>query len=188
MAFHFSPLAIPGPIRAVPDVYEDSRGFFHEGYRSRAFVEAGIDVRFVQMNRSRSSKGVVRGLHYQLPPADQGKLVSVVRGAAYDVVVDIRRGSPWFGQHVSVDLNEDDGSMLWVPPGFAHGFCAISGPTDLLYLMTAEYSPANERGIDALDPAIGVAWPVPEDRIIRSDKDAELPTLDQAETGFRYEE
>ena len=187
MAFRFLPLDIPGPIRVVSDVHGDARGFFLEGYRSLAFADAGIPARFVQVNRSRSVKGVVRGLHYQLPPADQGKLVSVVRGTAFDVAVDIRRGSPWFGRHVCLELTEDDGSMLWVPPGFAHGFCAMSEPTDLLYLVTAEYSPAHDRGIDALDPVIGVEWPVPVDDLRRSDKDADLPSLDDAETGFRYD-
>ncbi|WP_243679752.1 dTDP-4-dehydrorhamnose 3,5-epimerase [Vulcanisaeta souniana] len=142
---------------------------------------------FVQVSLSKSRRGVIRGLHYQLKPMEQGKLVTVVRGGkVVDVAVDIRRGgSPWFGRYVMVELSAEKPRLLWVPPGFAHGFQALEDDTLFLYLQTKEYSPQHERCIAWNDPEIGIQWPVREGVII-SEKDGKCPPLRQAETNFDY--
>ncbi|MDD2729237.1 dTDP-4-dehydrorhamnose 3,5-epimerase [Malikia sp.] len=143
-----------------PRVFGDARGFFYESFNQQAFDAAtGTSLQFVQDNHSRSSRGVLRGLHYQLAPKAQGKLVRVVRGAVFDVAVDIRRASPTFGQWAGVELSEDNHRQLWIPPGFAHGFLVLSESADFLYKTTDYYSPEHERCIAWDDPAIGVAWP-----------------------------
>lgn len=140
-------------------VHGDSRGFFVERFQEERFAEHSLPTRFVQDNHSRSAPGVLRGLHYQTQPA-QGKLVGVVRGAILDVVVDIRFRSKTFGKHMSIELSDMNGRLLWVPPGFAHGFCVLgSEPADVFYKVDAEYSPHSEGGIYPLDPELGIEWP-----------------------------
>lgn len=185
MSFRFVPLEIPDVIRVEPAVHRDDRGFFLETWRRSAFRDAGIDAEFVQDNRARSSRGVLRGLHYQLPPAAQGKLVSVSRGEVFDVAVDLRGGSPTFGRWVGARLRADDQHMIWVPAGFAHGYCVLSEVADLAYKVTAEYAPDLDRGIRWDDPDVGVRWPV--DEPVLSAKDRALPPLAEAEIPFRHE-
>lgn len=153
--------AIAGVLIIEPKVFGDARGFFFESFSQKAFNEAtGTDHQFVQDNHSRSSKGVLRGLHYQLPPHAQGKLVRCTRGAVFDVAVDIRKSSPTFGQWVGVELSEDNHRQLWLPPGMAHGFVALTDTADFLYKATGYYAPSHERSIVWNDPAIGIEWPV----------------------------
>jgi len=154
------PTAIPGALIIEPKVFGDARGFFYESFNQQAFDAAtGTQYPFVQDNHSRSAKGVLRGLHYQLAPRAQGKLVRVVRGAVFDVAVDIRRSSPTFGQWVGAELSEENQRQFWIPPGFAHGFLVLSESADFLYKTTDYYSPEQERCIAWDDPAIGISWP-----------------------------
>ena len=153
------PTAIPDVMVIEPKVFGDERGFFFESFNQRAFNEAtGLDVTFVQDNHSRSTKGVLRGLHYQIQQP-QGKLVRVVRGAVFDVAVDLRRDSSTFGRWVGIELTEDTHKQLWVPAGFAHGFLVLSESADFLYKTTDYYAPEHERCIAWNDPSIGVNWP-----------------------------
>jgi dTDP-4-dehydrorhamnose 3,5-epimerase len=152
--------AIPEVMVLEPKVFGDARGFFMESYNERVFQElTGLDVRFVQDNHSRSAKGVLRGLHYQLQQP-QGKLVHVARGRIFDVAVDIRRGSPTLGRWVGTELSEDNHRQLWVPQGFAHGFLVLSESADLLYKTTDFYAPQHERCLAWNDPALGIEWPL----------------------------
>jgi len=153
------PTSIPDVKLVEPRVFGDARGFFFESWNARALAEAGIAASFVQDNHSRSARGVLRGLHYQVQHA-QGKLVRVVAGEVYDVAVDLRRSSPTFGRHVAVRLSGDDKRMLWVPPGFAHGFCVLSESADFLYKTTDYWHPEHERTLLWNDPALGIAWPL----------------------------
>lgn len=157
-----------------PRVFEDPRGFFMESYHQHKFDEAGIDARFVQDNHSRSCRGTLRGLHYQLEHA-QGKLVRVVSGEVFDVAVDIRKGSPTFGRWMGVILSDENRLQLYVPPGFAHGFCTLSESADFEYKCTDFYAPEDEHGIRWNDPDIGVTWPDMD--YILSDKDENSPLL-----------
>lgn len=151
---------IDGLLILEPKVFGDARGFFYESFNQQAFNAAtGLDVNFVQDNHSRSSKGVLRGLHYQLPPHAQGKLVRCVRGAVWDVAVDIRKSSPTFGRWVGVELSEGNHRQFWIPPGFAHGFVTLTDAADFLYKTTAYYAPTFERCIAWNDPAVGIKWP-----------------------------
>lgn len=160
MPYQVTPTAIPDVLILEPKVFGDARGFFFESYNENDFKQAtGLDVKFVQDNHSRSSKGVLRGLHYQLPPHAQGKLVRCVRGAVFDVAVDIRKSSPTFGQWAGVELSEDNHRQFWIPPGFAHGFLTLSDTADFLYKTTACYAPSHDRGIAWNDPAVGIQWP-----------------------------
>lgn len=153
--------AIPEVLILEPKVFGDARGFFFESFNQKAFNAAtGLDVQFVQDNHSRSAKGVLRGLHYQLPPHAQGKLVRVVRGAVFDVAVDIRKSSPTFGQWVGVELSEENHRQLWIPPGFAHGFLTLSESADFLYKTTDYYAPSHEVCIAWNDTQIGIQWPL----------------------------
>ena len=152
-----------------PEAIGDERGFFIEAYSRRRYAEAGIDVEFVQDNHSRSVRGTIRGLHYQLSPG-QPKLVRVVRGAAFDVVVDLRRRSPTFGQYESFVLDDATHRQLFIPVGFAHGFCATSEVVDFVYKVGSYYDPATERGIAWDDPAIGIQWPVESPKISARDR------------------
>ena len=155
-----TPLSIPDVVLFEPKVFGDERGFFFESFNQKAFNQAtGLDLAFVQDNHSRSAKGVLRGLHYQIKQA-QGKLVRVVRGSVFDVAVDVRRSSPTFGRWVGVDLTEENHRQLWVPPGFAHGFVVTSESADFLYKTTDYYAPEFERCIAWDDPAIGIEWPL----------------------------
>lgn len=160
-----------------PRVFGDDRGFFMETYNAARFRDAGLPGSFVQDNHSRSVRGVLRGLHYQ-QPSPQGKLVRSVRGMIYDVAVDIRRSSPHFGKWVGVELSEENRRMLWVPEGFAHGFCVVSDSADVVYKCTTLYEGENDRGIAWDDPAIGIEWPVSEPLL--SAKDGQAPRLANA--------
>ena len=179
MPFMFTPLEIPDLILVVPRVFPDDRGFFFETYKATEFEAHGIPGTFVQDNHSISHRNVLRGLHYQLPPAAQGKLVRVVRGKAWDVAVDIRKNSPTFRKWAAVELSDENHYMLYVPPGFAHGFVAMSENVHLMYKCTAEYSPQHERGICWDDPDIDVQWPVDIPKV--SERDDKLPMLYEAE-------
>lgn len=154
-------LAIPDVILLEPKVFGDERGFFFESYNRHAFLEAtGLDVSFVQDNHSRSTRGVLRGLHYQLPPKAQGKLVRVVVGEVFDVAVDIRKGSPTFGKWVGEVLSAENKRQMWIPPGFAHGFLTLSDAAEFLYKTTDYYSPEHERCLRWDDPGFAVQWPL----------------------------
>ena len=175
-----SDTSLPGVKLVEPKVFGDERGFFLESWNAQAFAEAGIDETFVQDNHSRSARGVLRGLHYQLV-RPQGKLVRVVGGRAWDVAVDIRRSSPHFGQWTAVELSAENKRMLWVPPGFAHGFLALEEGTEFIYKCTALYAPEHERSILWSDPAIGIEWPELGTAPIASAKDAAGVPLAEAE-------
>jgi len=183
MPFKFIPLALPEVILVEPRTFTDERGFFLETYRLSEFAEAGFPP-FVQTNHSHSTRAVLRGLHFQKQPAAQGKLVTVVRGEIYDVAVDIRRGSPTYGQWVGETLSAENHRLLYLPAGFAHGFCVLSAEADVIYQATAEYVQALDRGILWNDPAIGVRWPVAEPLL--SAKDARQPLLAEADNNFVY--
>ena len=170
------PTAIPEVLLLEPKVFGDERGFFYESWNKRAFAELGIDADFVQDNHSKSQKNVLRGLHYQIEHA-QGKLIRVTAGAVYDVAVDLRRASPTFGQWVGFTLSADDRRMAWIPPGFAHGFCALSEVVDFVYKVGSYYDPATERGIAWDDPDLGVPWPTAQPFV--SERDRHHPTLAQ---------
>ena len=175
-------LAIPEVVLIEPKVFGDARGFFLESFYQQAFNEAtGTNFEFVQDNHSRSSKGVLRGLHYQLPPHAQGKLVRVVRGAVWDVAVDIRRSSPTFGQWVAETLTEDNHKQLWIPPGFAHGFVVLSDSADFLYKTTNYYAPQSDRGILWNDADIGIQWPDLGMNVLLSEKDQKQAAFKLAE-------
>lgn len=163
--------AIPGLLILEPRVFGDERGFFLESFNQQAFNEAtGLDVHFVQDNHSRSTKGVLRGLHHQLPPHEQGKLVRVVRGSVFDVAVDIRRDSPTCGQWVGQELSESNHRQLWIPPGLAHGFLVTSESADFLYKTTAYYAPAAEACLAWNDPELAIAWPSTDVRLSAKDE------------------
>ena len=169
-----------------PKVFEDERGFFMETYRMPDFVAAGIKGNFVQDNHSCSAKGILRGLHYQNPPFAQGKLVRVVRGEIFDVVVDIRKGSPTWGKWVGVILSEEDKNIVYVPEAFAHGFCVLSEVAEVIYKTTNVYSAEAEAGISWNDSDLNIKWPVKEP--ILSEKDKNLPGLNNADIRFHYTE
>lgn len=175
----FIPTKIPDVISIQPDVFPDGRGFFFESYREDLFKKNGIHTNFVQDNHSASAKGVLRGLHYQMAPKQQAKLVRVVRGEAFDVVVDIRKGSKTFGQWVADVLNAKKKNMLFVPAGFAHGFLALEEGTEFIYKVSDFYSPTHERGILWNDPGIGIVWPKIDAPLILSEKDKKYPTLQE---------
>lgn len=180
MPFTAIPTKLPEVMMLEPKVFGDARGFFYESFNQRDFATAtGLDVQFVQDNHSRSVKGVLRGLHYQIQHP-QGKLVRVTQGAVFDVVVDIRRSSPRFGQWVGVELSADNFRQLWIPPGFAHGFVVTSESAEFLYKTTDYWYPAHERSLLWNDPALAIAWPL-QDAPQLAAKDAEGKTLAEAE-------
>lgn len=175
------PTAIDGVLILEPKVIGDARGFFMESFNQRAFDAAvGAPTAFVQDNHSRSSFGVLRGLHYQLPPHAQGKLVRVTQGAVFDVAVDLRAGSPTFGRWVGVELSGDNHRQLWLPPGMAHGFLVTSASADFLYKTTAYYAPEAERAVRWNDPALAIAWPTLPAAPTLSARDAAAPLLADA--------
>ncbi|MDB6011845.1 MAG: dTDP-4-dehydrorhamnose 3,5-epimerase [Gammaproteobacteria bacterium] len=177
----FEPTAIPDVVLIRPRVFGDARGFFFESWEERKFAAAGLHAKFVQDNHSRSTRNTLRGLHYQIQQT-QGKLVRVVTGTVFDVAVDIRRSSPTFGQWVGATLSEENHHMLWVPPGFAHGFVVLSDSADFLYACTDFYAPAHERAIQWNDPDLNVAWPLPEGvEPVLSAKDARATRFRDAE-------
>jgi dTDP-4-dehydrorhamnose 3,5-epimerase len=179
---------------SIPDVkllcmrrHGDERGFFCETYSRRALRAAGITCDFVQDNHSLSRpRGVVRGLHFQIPPYEQDKLVRVTRGAILDVAVDLRHGSPTFGRHVTAVITAAEATQLFVPAGFAHGFCTLEEDTEVLYKVSAYYAPAHDRGLAWDDPALAIDWPVEPDAAILSDKDRRHPGLAALPEIFRY--
>jgi dTDP-4-dehydrorhamnose 3,5-epimerase len=176
--FEAHALGIPGPLLIVPRVFRDGRGFFLETWSERDFVALGVGGRFVQDNHSFSAAaGTVRGMHYQLPPRAQAKLVRVLRGAVLDVVVDLRRGSPTYGSHAAAELSTADARQVYVPAGFAHGFCTLEADTEVAYKVSDYYDPGLERGIAWDDPDLALPWPVPAERAVLSDKDRRLPRL-----------
>jgi dTDP-4-dehydrorhamnose 3,5-epimerase len=175
--------AIEGLLILEPRVFGDERGFFLESYNQKAFDDTlGYEVRFVQDNHSRSVKGVLRGLHYQLAPHAQGKLVRVTQGAVFDVAVDMRRSSPSFGRWVGVELTGQNHRQLWLPPGLAHGFLVTSDSADFLYKTTEYYAQPAERCVRWDDPALGIDWPALDRPPVLSAKDAAAPWLADAET------
>jgi dTDP-4-dehydrorhamnose 3,5-epimerase len=184
MPFEFIKTEIPSVLMVKPRVFRDERGFFMETFKHSDFVEAGIPEHFVQDNHSKSARGVLRGLHYQTDPKAQGKLVRCIGGGIFDVAVDIRRGSPFYAKWVGVELTEENGDMLYVPPGFAHGFLVLSDSAEIIYKCTEEYSPEDDRGIIWNDPDIGITWPFQGP--IVSAKDGALPLLKDADINFIY--
>jgi dTDP-4-dehydrorhamnose 3,5-epimerase len=171
------------PVRHV-----DSRGFFSEVFKEDVLREHGIDIHFVQDNHSLSaSKGVVRGLHFQIPPFAQAKLLRVTAGSIFDVAVDIRWGSPSFGRHVAVVLSASDWNQIFIPEGFAHGYCTLEPDTEVIYKVSAYYSPEHDRGLLWSDPALGIAWPVAADEVLVSDRDCKHPILSELPRFFRHE-
>jgi dTDP-4-dehydrorhamnose 3,5-epimerase len=178
-------LSIPDVILVTPDRFGDARGFFSETWHQARFAEAGIDLPFVQDNQSLSrDRGVVRGLHCQVDPHAQGKLVRCVRGAIWDVAVDARRGSPTLGKWVAAELSAENWQQLWVPPGFLHGFCTLLPDTEVMYKVTGLYSREAERGVIWNDPSLALPWPVAEGEAVLSDKDKSLPRW--SETGALF--
>ena len=175
MPFSFSNLEIPDVKLVIPKHYSDERGYFLENFKESEFSANKINAKFVQDNVSFSTKGVLRGLHYQIKPKEQAKLVSVISGEIFDVAVDIRKDSPTFGKWVGRIISEKNHEMLYIPEGFAHGFCTLSNTANVLYKVTNEYSPENEQGIIWNDPNVSISWPIKN--LIVSEKDKKLPTL-----------
>ena len=175
-------LALPDVLLITPAKHGDSRGFFSETYNQRRLAEAGFDKPFVQDNHSLSGRrGILRGLHFQRPPFMQDKLVRVTRGAVFDVVVDIRKGSPSFGQWVGVELSEDNWKQVLAPAGFAHGFLTLTETTEVLYKVTADYAPDSEGGLAWDDPELGIDWPLPASEILTNARDGQWPKLGELE-------
>lgn len=170
--------AIPDVRVFIPDKHGDQRGFFSETYRRSALAAAGVDLDFVQDNHTLSAeKGTIRGLHFQIPPHAQHKLVRVVYGAIVDVAVDLRRGSPTFGRHAAVEISAAAWNQILVPVGFAHGFCTLEPDTQVIYKVTDYYAPEHDRGLLWNDPDLGIAWPVTEAQAVLSERDRKLPRL-----------
>jgi dTDP-4-dehydrorhamnose 3,5-epimerase len=181
------PLGLDGVLEIVPRKFGDERGFFSETYNARSLEADGVDLLFVQDNHSLSAAaGVLRGLHYQLPPKAQAKLVRVVRGRVFDVAVDIRQGSPSFGKWVGLELSAEKWNQILVPVGFAHGFVTLEPNTEVIYKVTDYYSPAHDRSIRFDDPQIGIEWPFDTSLMQLSEKDRSAPLLAGADI-FQYE-
>lgn len=185
MSFTFERLAIPEIILIEGTRHSDSRGTFEETFRDAAFREGGLHESFVQDNHAWSRSGALRGLHFQAPPHAQGKLVRCLRGEIFDVAVDLRVGASSFGRWVGERLTGDDTRMLWVPPGFAHGYVVVGGEAEVAYKVTAEYAPESEGGLRWDDPAVGIAWPVSSPQV--SPVDAALPLLAELVSPFKDE-
>lgn len=175
----------PGLFIITPTRHGDARGFFTESYNARRFADAGIGEIFIQDNRSRSvSKGTIRGLHFQTPPYAQAKLVSCIRGRLLDVVVDIRSGSPSFGQHFGIELSAENGTQLFVPTGFAHGFCTLVDDTEIAYKVSEYYAPESDAGLSFDDKTLSINWPVFDNEWILSDKDRKFPELSELDASI----
>lgn len=179
---------IPGVVIIEPRVFEDARGYFFESFSQREFDSQVREVRFVQDNESKSSYGVLRGLHFQKPPHAQSKLVRVVKGAVLDVAVDIRKGSPTFGKHVAVELSAENHRQLFIPRGFAHGFVVLTDEVIFQYKCDEFYAPQSEGALAWDDPDLGIDWKVPADKVLLSDKDKCHPCLKDAGWLFDYNE
>ena len=184
MPFNFKRLKIPDVILVEPQVFPDERGFFTETFKESIFKENGINTKFVQDNYSHSIKGTLRGLHYQKNPSAQAKLVTALKGEIFDVAVDIRKGSPTYGKWVGEILSEKNHKLLYVPQGFAHGFCVLSDEADVIYKVNNEYSPETDRGLLWNDPEVGVKWPI--EKPITSKKDQQQPLLENIDNNFQY--
>jgi dTDP-4-dehydrorhamnose 3,5-epimerase len=182
-------LAIPEVKLIAPKIFRDGRGFFSETYNRRALDDANISANFVQDNHSLSvERGVIRGLHFQSPPHAQDKLVRVTRGSIFDVAVDIRKGSPTFGKHIAVILNVENWQQLWVPKGFAHGFCTLEPNTEVIYKVTDYFDAKRDKGLAWDDPELGIEWPVKPEEIILSDRDKVQPRLSDLPDYFHYDQ
>lgn len=178
MAIQVEPLALPECLLITPDRFGDERGYFSETYNSAAFKGHGIEAEFIQDNQSLSAaQGTLRGLHFQSPPFAQAKLLRVLRGAVLDVAVDIRVGSPTFGRHVAVELSAENGLQIFIPVGFAHGFCTLEPGTEVFYKVTAPYAPDHDHGVLWSDPDLGIDWPVTSEAAVLSEKDKVHPRL-----------
>lgn len=184
MPFRFTPSEIPAVLIIEPRVFLDERGFFMETYKRSEFIAQGISENFVQMNHSKSTKGILRGLHYQKLPRAQGKLVHALAGEIFDVAVDLRRGAPTFGKSVAVSLSAENKKMLYVPAGFAHGFCVVSAEAEIAYMTTEEYAPECEAGIRWDDPKLAIAWPTAAPTL--SQRDQGWLSLENADNNFIY--
>lgn len=184
MVFTFKKLKISDIIVIEPKLFPDERGFFFENFKESDFISEGINAKFVQENFSHSIKNVVRGLHFQKNPMAQAKLITVSNGKIFDVAVDIRKDSPTFGKWVGEILSRENHKSLYLPEGFAHGFCTLSEEADVIYKISNEYSPKDERGIIWNDPTINISWPIEEPII--SEKDSKLPTLENSDHYFTY--
>lgn len=183
----FERLEIPEVVLVVPKKFGDARGYFMETFRKSLFQDSVGPFDFVQDNQSLSADvGTIRGLHFQLEPKAQGKLISCIAGAILDVAVDIRSGSPTYGRNVTAELTAENGHMLWVPPGFAHAFCTLEPDTKVSYKVTDYYSPEHDRGLAFDDPALGIVWPVAADKAILSAKDRLQPKLAELGTVFTF--
>lgn len=180
------PTAIEGVVVIEPDLFGDERGYFFESFSERRFCEQVRSVRFVQDNESKSSYGVLRGLHFQKPPHAQSKLVRVIKGRVLDVAVDVRRGSPTFGQHVAVELTEENHRQFFIPRGFAHGFSVLSDEAIFQYKCDNFYAPQSEGAIAWNDPDLAIDWRIPADKVLLSEKDRHHPRLNEAEWLFDY--
>lgn len=182
----FTTTSLPDLLLFEPRVFEDSRGYFFEAYNEQLFRQEGVDIRFVQDNQSKSSYGVIRGLHYQLPPFAQTKLVRVLEGKILDVAVDIRKGSPTFGQAFAVELTADNKKQLLIPAGFAHGFSVLSQTAIVLYKCDQFYHKESEGGIRYNDPSLAVDWQIEAGKEVVSDKDGQLPFFADCQNTFEY--
>ncbi len=169
-----------------PKIFEDSRGYFFESFNERQFQNQGIKNSFVQDNQSRSSFGTIRGLHYQLAPYSQAKLIRVLEGTIFDVIVDIRKGSPTYGEWMGIELSDNNFLQLLIPHGFAHGFSVLSDQATILYKCDNYYSPEHERGINYSDKTLNIDWKIPAGKAIVSTKDKVWPAFDKAEMNFKY--
>ena len=182
-------LAIPEVKLIAPKIFRDGRGFFSETYNRRGLDDANISANFVQDNHSLSvEQGVIRGLHFQSLPHAQDKLVRVTRGSSFDVAVDIRKGSPTFGKHIAVILNVENWQQLWVPKGFAHGFCTLEPNTEVIYKVTDYFDAKRDKGLAWDDPELGIEWPVKLEEIILSDRDKVHPRLADLPDYFHYDQ
>lgn len=182
-------LPLPGAFVLTPKRFGDDRGFFSETFSARAFEEIAPGVNFVQDNHSLSrDAGTLRGLHFQLPPHAQGKLVRVPRGRVLDVIVDVREGSPTYGQHTGVELSAENWKQMWIPAGFAHAFCTLEPDTEFCYKVTEFYAPQSDSGLAFDDPDLGIEWPFPNEQLILSAKDRELQSLRDFQSPFTFKD
>lgn len=177
---------IEGLVVIQPRIFNDARGYFFESFSQREFEEKVGPIRFVQDNESKSTRGVLRGLHFQNPPYAQSKLVRCVKGKVLDVAVDIRKGSPTYGRHVAVELSEDNHLQFFIPKGFAHGFVVLSDEAVFQYKCDEFYAPQSEGGINLYDEALGIDWQIPRDEAILSDKDKTYPNLSEIVSNFEF--
>lgn len=185
MPFTFKKLEIPDVFLITPKVFPDDRGFFYEIFQKSTFSINGVEKQFVQDNLSHSQKNVIRGLHYQKNPTAQAKLLTVIKGELFDVAVDIRKNSPTYGKWVSEILSDKNHNSIYIPEGFAHGFCVLSNEVDVLYKVGSEYSNEDERGIIWNDSTLNISWPI--DNPTMSEQDKKLPTIENCDNDFVYE-